>query len=686
VASAGVHATFPSYWTRSQCDQAIQRGPHPSASRQFAPFLLADMYDYVQMGYWVVLPYTAVRHYKHLRIAPAGVVPQRERRPRPIMDYTFYGTNQDGYDNAPHAAMQFGTALQRILQRLVYCNPAHGPPLLAKIDLADGYYRVPLSPATALNLAVVIPNDAPPPSAPLVAIPLTLPMGWAQSPPFFCAFTETVTDLVNATLQEPHADHTLLACTQALPLPQETTFHPTAIIFPRHTEPPLAYTDIYIDDFMVVAQRPRHLNTMNALLHNIHRVFHDHPNTPRRPVISASKLEKGDAAFSTQKRLLGWDIDTHHMTLSLPQHRLAHLQSTLTALLDKKRTSKRNWKRLLGMLRSTTPALYGAKHLFSILQDALIAHPGPRIRLTHLVKVILRDWLHLATTASHHPVPIHTVVPQPPTCIAATDASRLGLGGFWITPNENVLWRVPLPHSIQQQLVTTENCTGVFSNSDFELAALITGSVLPARQQQGHTTILIASDNTPAVAWTSKGSTTSTAPNAFLLHHLAQQRRLWQFDMLPCFTPGVSNQIADCCSRLFHLSDTDFLTYMNLHYPAQPCWTLAPERHNIVSVLNSILSRNLQPLASLLPDKTLSAPRGTFGKPSVPNSTVTPTWQTLMIQSPCCKSLHTDTASVPWLPVGLRSALERWKAPFVPWDRRSPHWAATTPALRPTAN
>jgi hypothetical protein len=182
------------------------------------------------------------------------------------------------------------------------------------------------------------------------------------------------------------------------------------------------------------------------------------------------------------------------------------------------------------MLHSTTPAIYGAKHLFSILQHALIAHSGPRVRLTHLVKIILPDWLHLATTATHNPVPIHTVVPQTPTCIAATDASRHGLGGFWITPTENVLWCIPLPQSLQQHLITTDNRTGVFTNSDFELAAMITGSVLPARQQQVHTTILIASDNTLVVAWASKGSTTSTAPNAFPLHHLAQQRRLWQFD------------------------------------------------------------------------------------------------------------------------------------------------------------
>jgi hypothetical protein len=141
------------------------------------------MWDYVRMGYWAVLPYEAVRRLPHLRLAPAGVVPQRDRRPRPIMDYSYYSINQHSFPLHPAHAMQFGATLQRILQRLVYSNPCHGPPLLAKVDLADGYYRVPISATASQQLAVLIPNDAPSPSPPLVAFPLTLPMGWAHSPP-----------------------------------------------------------------------------------------------------------------------------------------------------------------------------------------------------------------------------------------------------------------------------------------------------------------------------------------------------------------------------------------------------------------------------------------------------------------------------------------------------------------------
>jgi hypothetical protein len=51
-----------------------------------------------------------------------------------------------------------------------------------------------------------------------------LPMGWSHSPPFFCAFTEMVTDTANTTI-ETHADnyhqpHPTLQLKQTHPLPQ----------------------------------------------------------------------------------------------------------------------------------------------------------------------------------------------------------------------------------------------------------------------------------------------------------------------------------------------------------------------------------------------------------------------------------------------------------------------------------
>ncbi len=233
-----------------------------------------------------------------LRLAPAGVVPQRKRRPRPIMDYTYSGTNQDTLPEAPTQAMQFGATLQRLLQQLVFCDPTHGPPLLAKIDLADGYNRVPLSPDAALGLAVVIPSDTPQTSPSLIAIPLALPMGWKHSPPLFCAYTKTIADLTNqTTTPAPATQHPLLTRSQSSRvLPR--TYAPTVVILGATNQKPLNYTDVYIDDFLLVVQPPHHLQTLNKLLFTIISVFQDPHDTPIQHVISHLKLDKGDAAFS----------------------------------------------------------------------------------------------------------------------------------------------------------------------------------------------------------------------------------------------------------------------------------------------------------------------------------------------------------------------------------------------------
>ncbi|CAJ1940912.1 unnamed protein product [Cylindrotheca closterium] len=83
-----------------------------------------------------------VRHLQNLRLSPLGVVPQRDRRPRLIVDLSFFGINQESVPIAPSDSMQFGRALHRILQRILQANPLHGPVYISKIDIADGFYRI----------------------------------------------------------------------------------------------------------------------------------------------------------------------------------------------------------------------------------------------------------------------------------------------------------------------------------------------------------------------------------------------------------------------------------------------------------------------------------------------------------------------------------------------------------------
>ena len=172
-------ATTP--WSATRCDHAMVRGPHKSATLETA-FVCTEIMDFCSQGYWVVLPYDDVRHWPTLRISPLGVVPQRDRRPRLIVDYTFSNVNEDTVPLAPKESMQFGRALQRIMAKIVRADPRYGPVRLAKIDIADGFYRVWLQIADKPKLEVVLPSTAGQPR--LVAFPLALPMGWIESPLF----------------------------------------------------------------------------------------------------------------------------------------------------------------------------------------------------------------------------------------------------------------------------------------------------------------------------------------------------------------------------------------------------------------------------------------------------------------------------------------------------------------------
>jgi hypothetical protein len=515
-------------------------------------------------------------------------------------------------------------------------------------------------------------------------------MGWAQSPPYFCAFTETVMDINNDCLAQhlPPLPHPLYPVTQAMDLPRAPTFHPNAIVLGSAQLRPLSYHDIYIDDFISIAQTPCQENTLTHLLHAIDSVFDPTPSPPRHQAISITKLDKGDAAFSTQKRVLGWDIDTERMAIGLPDHRLTTLHTLLSAFLSKQRTSRRKWRQLLGVLRSSTPAIYGAVHLFSILQYIAKDTNARRLRLSPLVKAVLRDWLALLSDLHHQPAQLHMLVPTPPSIVATTDASRFGMGGAWSLvlhgKPQHYLWRSAFPDNIRKDLVTARNPTGSLNINELELLAMLVGASMASQHsQRSYDNVLLGTDNTAACTWLNKGSITSASASAFLLHQLARLRRSLNFNVSAAYVPGMSNQLADSCSRLFTLPDSEFLSYMNDKFPVQPSWKLATPPTDLLCSMNYALSRKLQPLASQQNAKAQPQHHGISGLPSARTSTVTPTFPQSLIPYPYYKFTPTGIEMAPWLPVALQLNLEQWRMPYAPWGRRSPHWAVPTHASKP---
>ena len=681
-------------WTLRHKDANMRRGSHPSAKHLFADFLQDEMLDMAARRYWTVVPYHAVRRLPGLKISPAGVVPQRNRRPRTIIDYTFSGVGPTTLQVAAPHAMQFGRAFQRILQRIAFANPKFGPVHLLKVDLSDGYYRVPLNARGALQLAVAMPSTR---RQPMLAIPTVLPMSWLESPPYFCMATETIADYTNNTrrhlpmphAQEPHAAELdqLQFCHAAPPLV------PSLLAFTK----PLQFVDVYIDDFMALAQTfPVATALRRRLLYNINDVFRpnslpsDFAEPVRREPISEKKLLQGDASWKTTGTILGWLIDTVAGTVRLPPHRLERLHTLLASFMHHKTATLAQWHRLLGELRSMVLALPGGEGLFSPLQAELQRHrplsPQRSFLLSDATLHCLQQWLLLAHSLTNRPTAIADLVPGPPHFIGACDASGDGMGGVWLPSSfaadpTPIVWRYRFPPEITAALVSSSNPSGTINNSMLELIATIAHEAILCALPTPHPfTVLSGSDNTSAVAWLRRASLTTEGPLSSLLHLRARLRRANRLNATVASVPGVDNVLADFASRSFDLSDPVFLSTFQTRFPLQPSWTLHQLRPDFASFMTSSLLPGKPPVALCLPEADPLLPCGLSGAPSAPNLVRTHSYNDLPTRYPSCRSSPFAIAGASFLPAALQLKSARWKKPFVPLGRRSPHWDSPIPA------
>ena len=267
-------------WSEGERLAALKRGPHKSAT-EHAPFLREEFASMVEKGQWMVLPYSVAKRLPGLRLSPPGVKVEQDRRPRWIGDYSYFKTNAETFPVACLSSMQYCRALDRLLCRIEFADPALGPVYLLKADVLDGFYRIGLRPEDAPKLDLIFPKCAD--KEPMVAIPLTLPMDWKNSPPLFYTATETVAVLANESLRShiqirPHKLDDRAEAVAPLPAPPLAAEHTKLTRDPCLRRPKiklLAYMDIFVDDFLGLAQGPHHCrrNVRRTLFHALHKVF-----------------------------------------------------------------------------------------------------------------------------------------------------------------------------------------------------------------------------------------------------------------------------------------------------------------------------------------------------------------------------------------------------------------------------
>ena len=143
-------------------------------------------------------------------------------------------------------------------------------------------------------------------------------MGWKNSPPIFCTATKTVADLANGALcaHAPTLPHNLDEHAEAVRVEPAPSLDKQLGALPRdpyrgrNNSQILQYVDVFVDDFLGLAQGPQHRRrhvrrTLFYALDKVFRPLESKDIGERKEVLSLKKLYAVDCSWSTCKLLLG---------------------------------------------------------------------------------------------------------------------------------------------------------------------------------------------------------------------------------------------------------------------------------------------------------------------------------------------------------------------------------------------
>ena len=188
-------------------------------------------------------------------------------------------------------------------------------------------------------------------------------------------------------------------------------------------------------------------------------------------------------------------------------------------------------------------------------------------------------------------------------------------------------------------------------------------------------TILSKTDNLATLYWQRKGSATSDKVPPHLLRLFGIHQRLHRYVPRHDYIPGGSNPLADDASRLFHLSDCEFLTHFNNTYPQPHSYHCATPTPSLISAVTSALLKKPYNVELLRDETPAPTPTGNPGAvsqlswASIPFSKPSRTrYQSYKSSSSEFDLEHLRSTTIP-------SSLERLKITYGALDKRSPCWA-----------
>lgn len=635
-------------WTQEEIEALLQRGPHVSAkSKEAIAALLAETKGKVKNGYARLVRYGDIKHKipKKLKISPVAMVPHKSRKFRTILDLSFrlrykgrllQSVNSASEQLAPAEAMiQLGNCIKRLVALMADNEDPSTPFMFSKLDIKDGFWRMSVSEEDAWNFCYALPSSDPNQDLDdvIIVVPNCLQMGWCESPPFFCAASETARDIIDHLLQEAELESHAFEDKM-----MEDSSH-----LPMHRlQAAAAYvnlTEVFVDDFIGVTNDTsrNHLTHFSrAMLHGIHSIFPPPSITGHQgeDPISQKKLHEGEGTWSYQKEILGWLVDGANFTIQLMPSKCEKILLQIKSALKLQYVPILTFQELAGKLQHASFGIPGGKGLFSPIYLALKkASNKNTVRMTLSLQQILRDWRSMIQFFKDNATPVSLLVSDFPNYVNFTDACGLGAGGV-ITPGLDAtkfwVWQEEWPEDIKARLITADNPNGDLTINDLELAGMVLGwlglEMVISDLCCKH--VAMFCDNTSAVAWAFKGSTSTSIAAGRLLRLLSLRQRTRQASsLIPLHLAGKTNEMADAASRafkngeFFHIQH-DLLTYFNSTFPIQNgSWTELKIHTSLVSRVISCLRGEALQMESLIKLPKRAFAIGKAGSNTVHNST-----------------------------------------------------------------
>jgi len=698
-------------WTKEMMWEAVERGPHQSSlSKEAMEHFAAEAKLKVERGQAKLVRWDDIKHNPppELKISPIAAVPHKSKAFRSILDLSYKlklknggvvsSVNDTTEKLAPQGAIdQIGETLSRIIYAFAETDD-DAKIFMAKWDIKDGFWRMDGEEGQEYNFAYVLPQ---PPGEPIIlVVPLSLQMGWVESPPFFCAASETVRDIVEDYIETP---------VSSLPEHKFDKYVMTGekvqeLAAKQECEAGFGYmVEVYVDDFMAIVipvtrAQLEHVGT--AVMTGIHDVFPADEVDSEDP-ISEKKLAQKEGEFDTRKTILGFDFDGEHKTMWLED---AKREILLTVLKGWIRTAKRGRGGILfEEFRSVTAKI---RHAFTCIPQGVaflspvnrILKVEPRIVYLHKNRKLLQAIVACRTLLREsfkEPTRCRELVSRWPDFVGIVDASSHGVGGVVFGEGSKCIptvFRWQWPEDITKSVKSFENPNGSITNSDLEMAGMLMAWIVIEEVGGDLTekTVALFGDNTPSISWIKKLASKRSDVAEQLVQALAL--RMKANNACPLITnhiAGKRNQIADVPSRSFGSNKTwtcetnhDFFILFNSLFPLpnQNFWSVFQFNYAIATRVTSVLQMkpfNLEEWRRL-PGKGRHV--GKTGKDTAClwESIRTCSAQPSANESELCQDSH-NSCEKDFMEKELKYSVEQSLAQSRPLARRSPWCVARTP-------